>query len=196
MQKKILYIHGFASAGSSGTATQLRNHFYPKGVAVISPDVPLLPLEAITFLKELVLKEQPVLIVGTSMGALYAEQLRGIPRILVNPSFHMARSLTFKGFGKREFFNKRLDGAKTFVVDKQMVEGFKKLEENSFQGISDEEKSLVYGLFGTQDKTVNCQSDYKKHYGEGHFQLFEGEHRLNGHILDKVVVPLIESILK
>ena len=160
MQKKILYIHGFASAGSSGTATQLRNHFYPKGVAVISPDVPLLPLEAITFLKELVLKEQPVLIIGTSMGALYAEQLYGIPRILVNPSFHMSRSLTFKGLGKRDFFNKRLDGAKTFVVDKQMVEGFKKLEENSFQGISDEEKSLVYGLFGTQDKTVNCQSDY------------------------------------
>jgi predicted esterase YcpF (UPF0227 family) len=195
MQKKILYIHGFASAGSSGTATQLRNHFYPKGVAVISPDVPLKPLDAIAFLKELVLKEQPVLVVGTSMGALYAEQLRGIPRILVNPSFHMARSLTFKGFGKREFFNKRLDGAKTFMVDKQMVEEFRQLEKNSFQGITDEEKALVYGLFGTQDKTVNCQSDYKNNYGDAHFQLFEGEHRLNGHILDKVVVPLIETII-
>ena len=107
----------------------------------------------------------------------------------------MARSLTFKGFGQREFFNKRLDGAKTFMVDKQMVEEFRQLEKNSFQGITDEEEALVYGLFGTQDKTVNCQSDYKNNYGDAHFQLFEGEHRLNGHILDKVVVPLIETII-
>lgn len=195
MQQKILYIHGFASAGSSGTATQLRNHFYPKGIAVISPDVPLSPLDAISFLKEQVHTEKPALVVATSMGALYAEQLYGVPRILVNPSFHMSRSLTFKGLGKKEFFNKRQDGAKTFVVDKQMIEQFKQLEKDSFKGITPKEKQSVYGLFGTQDKTVNCQAEFKEHYGTQNFRLFEGEHRLNGQILDKVVVPLIESII-
>ena len=195
MQQKILYIHGFASAGSSGTATQLRNHFYPKGIAVISPDVPLSPLDAISFLKELVHTEKPALVVATSMGALYAEQLYGVPRILVNPSFHMSRSLTFKGLGKKEFFNKRQDGAKTFVVDKQMIEQFKQLEKDSFKGITPKEKQSVYGLFGTQDKTVNCQAEFKEHYGIQNFRLFEGEHRLNGQILDKVVAPLIESII-
>lgn len=195
MQQKILYIHGFASAGSSGTATQLRNHFYPKGIAVISPDVPLSPLDAISFLKELVHTEKPALVVATSMGALYAEQLYGVPRILVNPSFHMSRSLTFKGLGKKEFFNKRQDGAKTFVVDKQMIEQFKQLEKDSFKGITPKEKQSVYGLFGTQDKTVNCQAEFKERYGTQNFRLFEGEHRLNGQILDKVVVPLIESII-
>lgn len=195
MQTKILYIHGFASAGSSGTATQLRNHFYPQGIAVISPDVPLSPFEAISFLQELVQKEQPRLIVATSMGALYAEQLRGIPRILVNPSFHMARSLTFKGLGKREFFNKRLDGAKTFVVDKLMIEQFKEIEKKTFEGITPEERQMVYGLFGIQDRTVNCQAEFKAHYGVENFKLFEGEHRLNGQILARIVVPLIESII-
>ena len=95
--KKVLYIHGFASAGSTGSATQMRNHLYPKGVQVLSPDVPVAPNEAIGFLKELVANEQPDLIVATSMGALYGEQLKGVKRILVNPSFHMARLLTFRG---------------------------------------------------------------------------------------------------
>ena len=89
--KKVIYIHGFASAGSTGSATQMRNHLYPKGVQVLSPDVPVDPLEAVSFLKAFVQQEQPDLIVATSMGALYAEQLKGFQRILVNPSFHMAR---------------------------------------------------------------------------------------------------------
>ena len=58
----------------------MRNHLYPKGVQVLSPDVPVAPNEAIGFLKELVANEQPDLIVATSMGALYGEQLKGVKR--------------------------------------------------------------------------------------------------------------------
>ena len=91
--KKILYIHGFSSAGSTGTATLMRNMLYEKDVRVVSPDVPVSPLEALQFLKDYAAQEQPDLIIGTSMGGMYAEQLRGYKRILVNPSFHMARHL-------------------------------------------------------------------------------------------------------
>jgi len=193
--KKVLYIHGFASAGSTGSATQMRNHLYPKGVQVISPDVPVDPLAAISFLKALVERKQPGLIVATSMGALYAEQLKGIPRILVNPSFHMARLLTFRGLGRREFRNKRQDGATEFRVDKQMIQAFQQVEKESFKGIDAKEKALVWGLFGTQDKLVNCQSDFLKHYGKAQMQLFEGEHFLNDKVLSKIVMPLIEEII-
>ena len=194
--KKVLYIHGFASAGSTGSATQMRNHLYSKGVQVLSTDVPVNPLEAMSFLKDLVSKEQPDLIVATSMGAMYAEQLKGIKRILVNPSFHMARLLTFRGLGKREFRNKRQDGAKEFKVDKQMIQAFQQVEKESFKGITPEEKVLVWGLFGTQDKLVNCQADFLKHYGKERMQLFEGEHFLNDKVLSKVVMPLVEQIVK
>ena len=192
---KVLYVHGFASAGSSGTATQMRNHLYPMGVSVLSPDVPISPLEAIAFLRETVAREKPALIVGTSMGAMYAEQLRGVPRILVNPSFHMARLLTFRGLGRREFLNRRQDGAVDFKVDKGMIKEFQQVEKGSFQGITQQEKEWVFGLFGTQDKSVNCQPEFKKHYGEHNFILFEGEHRLNGQILSRVVMPLVERLL-
>ena len=192
---KVLYIHGFASAGSTGSATQLRNHFYPKGVQVLSPDVPVEPLRAIAFLHDYVQEHNPDLIVATSMGAMYAEQLRGIRRILVNPSFHMARLLTFRGMGRQEFRNKREDGAKDFKVDKQMIAEFKEVEKQSFQGITPEEKLMVWGLFGTRDKNVNCQPDFRKHYGTAQMSLFEGEHYLNGEVLGKVIIPLAETIL-
>lgn len=192
---KVLYIHGFASAGSTGSATQLRNHFYPKGVQVLSPDVPVEPLRAIAFLRDYVVEHQPDLVVATSMGAMYAEQLRGIKRILVNPSFHMAKLLTFRGMGRQEFRNKREDGAKDFKVDKQMIAEFKEVEKQSFLGITSEEKQLVWGLFGTRDKNVNCQPDFRKHYGTAQMSLFDGEHYLNGEVLSKVIIPLAETIL-
>ena len=192
---KVLYIHGFASAGSTGSATQMRNHFYPKGVQVLSPDVPVEPLRAIAFLHDYVQEHKPDLIVATSMGAMYAEQLRGIRRILVNPSFHMARLLTFRGMGRQEFRNKREDGAKDFKVDKQMIAEFKEVEKQSFLGITSEEKQFVWGLFGTKDKNVNCQPDFRKHYGTAQMSLFDGEHYLNGEVLGKVIIPLAETIL-
>ena len=194
--KKVLYLHGFASAGSTGTATTMRNLLYGRDVMVQSPDIPVSPLQAQQMLSDLVQTEQPDIIVATSMGAMYAEQLRGIPRILVNPSFHMARLLTFRGMGRREFRNKRQDGATDFKVDKPLISEFQQVEKCSFQGITPQEKQLVWGLFGTQDKLVNCQADFKKNYGTGQMRLFEGEHFLNDKVLSRVVLPLVEQILQ
>lgn len=193
--KKILYIHGFSSAGSTGTATNLRNYLYEKDVRVISPDVPVSPAEAMPFLKQLAADEQPDLIIGTSMGGMYAEQIRGFKRILVNPSFHMAKLLTFRGMGNVEFLNKREDGAKSFKVDKQMIAEFRELEKHCFEGITAEEKDNVYGLFGRNDPTVHTQDDFTKHYGKTHFTIFEGEHRLNDKIVKHDVLPVIYEIL-
>lgn len=193
--KKILYIHGFSSAGSTGTATNLRNYLYEKDVRVISPDVPVSPAEAMPFLKQLAADEQPDLIIGTSMGGMYAEQIRGFKRILVNPSFHMAKLLTFRGMGNVEFLNKREDGAKSFKVDKQMIAEFRELEKHCFEGITAEEKDNVYGLFGRNDPTVHTQDDFTKHYGKAHFTIFEGEHRLNDKIVKHDVLPVIYEIL-
>lgn len=194
--KKAIYLHGFASAGSTGTATTMRNLLYGRDVMVLSPDIPVSPLQAQQMLSDLVQTEQPDIIVATSMGAMYAEQLRGVPRILVNPSFHMARLLTFRGLGRRDFRNKRQDGATDFKVDKQLISEFQQVEKTSFKGITPQEKELVWGLFGTQDKLVNCQADFKKNYGAGQMRLFEGEHFLNDKVLSRVVLPLVEQILQ
>lgn len=193
--KKIIYLHGFSSAGSTGTATNLRTYLYGKDVTVLSPDIPTSPLEAIEFLKQYIAAEQPDLIIGTSMGAMYCELQRGYKRICVNPSFQMARLLTFRGLGNVEFQNKRADGATHFKVDKQMIAEFKEVEKLSFQGLTEDDKKCVYGLFGKNDKTVNNQDLFIKHYGRDHFQIFDGEHSLSDKIVKRDVMPLIYQIL-
>lgn len=193
---KILYLHGFASSGATGTATSLRNALYEYGIQVIAPDIPVMPAEAMPFLRQQVEEVQPALIVATSMGAMYAEQLRGYKRILVNPSFCMARLLTFGGMGRKPFRNPRQDGARDFKVDKEMIAQFRELEKHCFEGITADERELVYGLFGEHDKRVNCQPQFKKAYGTTHFATFDGEHYLNDVVLKRTVLPLVKQILE
>ena len=196
--KKILYFHGFSSAGSTGTAVNLRGYLYESyGVHVISPDIPVMPAQALDFLNVLVKNEAPDLIIGTSMGAMYAELMRGIPRICVNPSFHMAKLLTFKHLNKNvDFQNPRADGAVSFKVDKQMVAEFKDIETRlSLKNITPAEKQLVWGIFGKNDKTVNCQDEFIKAYGRAHFLVVDGEHSLTQAVLKRDVLPVILQIL-
>lgn len=193
--KTIIYFHGFASSGATGTATNMRNALYDKDVRVLSPDIPIMPNDALPFLRSYVEQNNPDLIIGTSMGAMYAELMKGYKRILVNPAFGMARLLTFKIKGRQQFLNKREDGAKEFRVDKEMVTQFKDLEKQSFAEITDEEKKNVYGLFGNKDTLANFQAEFIKHYGKEHFTIFEGEHHLNDNVVKKVVYPLITEVL-
>lgn len=193
--KTLLYLHGFAGSGASGTATSLRNALYEHGVQVLAPDIPVMPADAMPFLRQQVEALKPDLIVATSMGAMYAEQLRGYRRILVNPSFCMARLLTFGGMGRKPFRNTRQDGAKDFKVDKDMIAQFRDVERHTFEGITPDDSALVYGLFGLHDKRVNCQPQFKKAYGTAHFATFDGEHYLNDAVLKHAVMPLIKQLL-
>lgn len=194
--KTIIYLHGFAGSGASGTATSMRNALYEQGVQVLAPDIDTQPLDAIKQLRQYVTAHQPDLIVATSMGAMYAEQLRGYTRILVNPSFQMSRLLTFMGMGRKPFRNPRADGAKDFKVDKDMIAQFKEVEKHSFEDITPQDQELVYGLFGEHDKRVNCQPLFLKHYLKTHFSTFDGDHYLNDTILKKAVLPLVKSLLQ
>ena len=78
--KKLLYLHGFASSGASGTVGLLRRELFEKRktdkVVVVAPDIPVDPVEVLPMLKELANAESPDLIIGTSMGGAYAQQLR------------------------------------------------------------------------------------------------------------------------
>lgn len=201
--KTILFAHGFASSGASGTVATLRQMLYdpaaagtPGEIRVLAPDLPVMPLQAMALLRQMLEADKPDLILATSMGAFYAEQLRGYRRILVNPSFQMSRLLTFGGMGRQEFRNKRADGARDFKVDKEMIAQFRTLEKDSFKGIDAADKQCVWGLFGDKDKKVNHQKDFLKHYGREHFVVFDGEHFLNDKVLSRSVLPVVREILQ
>ena len=191
--KKLIYVHGFASSGSSGTVMTLRR--YLTEWRVIAPDLPVDPFEALELLRGLIEEEKPDIVVGTSMGGMYTQQMWGVPRIVVNPSFEMSRSLLFGKMGRNKYMSKRKDGATEFRIDKAVVERFKEMEKHQFDGITEDEKKLVVGLFGDKDPIVHFQPLMAQLYGEERCRWFAGEHRLNDTVVKKVLIPLIEDLV-
>ena len=191
---KLVYFHGFASSGASGTA-QLLAKLFPSG-EVIAPDIPLDPDEALPFLTELVKKEQPDIIIGTSMGGMYAQQMRGVLRICVNPAFQMSSLSKVLHTGTFKWLNGRKNHEKEFKVTHEILQHFRAMERRQFDGITEADKELCFGLFGMDDTTVNpmnaCQT-FLQHYP--HATRFEGGHRLNEKVVRKVLLPLMQDLL-
>ncbi|MBO4268948.1 MAG: hypothetical protein J5869_06215 [Bacteroidaceae bacterium] len=189
---RLVYFHGFMSSGASGTVESLRR-MLPE-LEVCAPDIPVDPAEALPYLRQYCEELKPDIIVGTSMGAMYAQQMFGFRKICVNPSFNMSTmSKVMKANTTYPFQNGRKDGQKEFRITGQIVKNFNAMERQQFKGITDFDRENTYGLFGTRDTTVNCYDLFRKHYT--HAQRFEGEHRLNDKSLKSAVVPLVRQIL-
>ncbi|MCQ2064227.1 MAG: hypothetical protein MJY66_00015 [Bacteroidaceae bacterium] len=190
---KLVYFHGFMSSGASGTVASLRR-MLPE-LEVIAPDIPVDPAQALPYLQEYVKLEQPDIIVGTSMGGMYAQQMFGYRKICVNPAFNMSTmSKVMRANKTYPFQNGRKDGARTFTITGQIVRNFNMMERQQFKGITDFDRENTFGLFGIHDTTVNTYDLFQKHY-PGHAMRFDGEHRLNDKSLKAAVVPLVRSIL-
>ena len=189
--KKILYVHGFGSSGQSGTVTRIREVF--PNAQVIAPDLPIRPQEAIDLLRETCHQEHPDLIIGTSMGGMYAEMLYGYDRILVNPALQMGDTMKEHGMiGAQQFSNPRQDGVQDFMVTKALVKEYKEMTEQCFLGITDDEQKRVWGLFGDEDTTVNTYDLFHGHYPTA--IRFHGEHRMNDQSFMHSVVPVVRWI--
>ena len=187
---KLIYFHGFGSSGASGTV-QLLRLLLPEA-EVIAPDIPVDPVEALPFLKKLCEDEQPDIVVGTSMGGMYAQQMRGFVRICINPALNMSTMSGVLKTGEHKFFNGRKDNQKTFRITRDIIQHHNQMERQQFKDITPWDKEHCYGLFGINDKQVNTYDLFRKHYP--HAIRFEGEHRLNEKVLKKVVLPLIKEL--
>lgn len=188
--KKILYVHGFASSGQTGTVKTLR--LLIPDAEIIAPDLPVEPEEALELLNDTVSKEMPDLIIGTSMGGMYAEMLYGHDRILVNPAFQLADTLLKNnGLGRQEFHNPRKDGQTSFLVTKGLIEHFASVSSRCFERAG-EDADRVFGLFGTHDELVHTYGLYCEHYPQA--IRFDGGHYLNDGAILHAVLPVIQWI--
>ena len=189
--KTVLYCHGFGSSGQSGTVTRLRT-VMPQA-KVIAPDLPVDPHEAIALLHRICDEEKPDLIIGTSMGGMYAEQLRGFDRICVNPALEIADTMKAHGMtGTQQFQNSRQDGVQEFYVDKALVKAYREVSEQRFAGLTDEDRQHVWGLFGDRDDLVDTFDMFCEHYTKATH--FHGEHRMDDKSYMHSVMPVIRWI--
>ena len=97
----IVYLHGFASSGTSAKVDALRERFGHD--AVIAPDLPFDPNEVFKMVNDLVSNfiavrktGEKLVFVGTSLGAFYANffgHVYDCPAVLVNPSGNPSETL-------------------------------------------------------------------------------------------------------
>ncbi len=188
--KKILYVHGFASSGQNGSVKTLR--LLMPQATVIAPDLPVEPFEAMNLLRNMLESEKPDLVIGTSMGAMYAEMLYGVDRILVNPAFQLADTLLKNnGLGRQEYHNPRSDGETSFLVTKTLLEHFREVSSHCFErAVEDLDK--VFGLYGIHDTLVHTFDLFCEHYPQA--IRFDGEHYLNDNAILHSVLPVVQWI--
>lgn len=190
----ILYLHGYGSSGQSSTVEFLKKAL-PDYYNIEAPDIPVDPAEALPFLRELCEKGHFSIIIGTSMGAMYAQQLPAdFVRICVNPALHLSQITDILKPGTFDFFQPRKDGQTQFTFTEEIIQHFREMEEHQFDNWKADvpENLLCMGLFGDKDTTVNCREEFARYYPN--VQTFEGEHRMNQKVLRNVVLPIIKRL--
>lgn len=190
-RKKLLYLHGFGSSVASGTVATLRELL--PGFDVVAPDIPVDPAEALPFLRGLCMNELPDVVVGTSMGGMYAQQMRGYKRICVNPAFEMSKKSKALTVGIHEYFKPRKDGSTHFEITSDTIRHFAEMEEHQFDAVTDIDREQVWGMFADNDTQVNEEPLFLQHYTQ--VVHFSGGHRLDEAVIKNVLVPLIHSIV-
>ena len=191
---KILFLHGFFATGSCPMATALKEAFHGEAI-VLTPDLPLHPKEALSYIRTLIDKEKPDLLIGNSCGAFLAQMISpimGIPALLGNPHFKMTDFLK-KRIGEHEYKAPRKDGNQKIVIDETLIHEFEKLEATQFDCCNPCYKNLVWGLFGEKDTLAHFEPLFLQHYSNSFH--FPGGHTPTEHEVKTWYVPLARKML-
>ena len=190
--KKLMYLHGSASAGYSRTSMGILKYL-PKDWQLLMPDCPVDAEECLQMLKELCEREKPDLIIGSSQGGYYAQMLRGYKRICVNPALDMSDDADVR-IGRHTFMVNREDGIQKYDITPKIHEGYRRLEAHQFEGITDFDRENCYGLFGDHDTDYgHCKPIFAEHYK--HIYTFPGEHKMEYDEIEQYLMPLVKELI-
>ena len=170
--KTIIFLHGFFASGSCIPAVALKKAFESE-YNVLTPDLPLHPHDALAYILKLCEEYSPVLLVGNSCGAFYAQMasaLWNVPALLSNPYFIMSDFIKQRK-GLQHYKSERRDGRQDFIIDDRLIEEFKGLEHMQFKQRSG---AKVWGIFGDNDPIAHYEPLFLEHYQVSYH--FPGEH--------------------
>lgn len=190
--KTIIFLHGFFASGSCIPAVALKKAFEGK-YNVLTPDLPLHPHDALAFVLKLCEEYNPVLLVGNSCGAFYAQMasaLWNVPALLSNPYFIMSDFLKQR-IGTHQYKSPRADGKQDFVIDDALIDEFEGLQMIQFNKHSE---AKVLGIFGNNDPIAHYEPMFLEHYTDSFH--FPGEHTPTAEEINAYHVPLIKKMLE
>lgn len=197
----IVYLHGLSSSGQSNTANKLRALFPDDNI--IAPDLPVNPNEAMLLIRDTLQKMSidNTIVIGSSMGAMFAHQQTSYCRILINPAFHVSR-LLMEHIGKSlPFLSPRLDGIREFSVTEELCSLYEQMESRRFDferyDYNHHTAKYVICLFGLQDNIVNCKDEFINNFDipdYAFYHEYNGGHRLTYTEIENVLKPAIDWI--
>ena len=216
--KKLLFLHGFYASGQCVPAVALKDAFEGKAAIkreeselasipeceqarpkvkaeVLTPDLPMHPKEAIIFIRDMIDKEKPDVLVGNSCGSFYAQMIApivGLPALLGNPYFKMTEFLKPR-IGAHQYKSPRQDSKQDFIIDEQLIAEFADLEEYQFDNYNPKYKERIWGIFGEKDTLAHFEPLFLQYYS--HSYHFPGGHTPTAEEVHKYYVPLIEKLM-
>lgn len=194
-QCRILFLHGFTSSGECEIASTLRSEF-EYSAEVVSPDLPLNPHDAMEMLLELCDSETFDIIVGSSCGAFYAQQLvrlTGVPAILVSPFFMMSEFLKPR-IGIHDYKSPRKDGIQKFEITPELISSFEEVEQRQFDCYDEFNRTRIWGMFGSMYTLAHFRPLFNRYY-QVSFD-FDGPHTMTADNVINDLVPVIKQMLK
>ena len=175
--KKIFYIHGINSSGNTGK--MLKRIFREKygDVEVIAPAIPANYNDARKIVDEVMEKEKPDLVMGTSLGGFMTLTIQTPYRIAINPTLYPSQTLPL------------------IDTPKEISDSYIAIENRIKDLLDWEDRLTVFGVFGDNDKVVNHREEFEKRYLKNHiFTVPGGEHQMKEEEFKKYIFPIIESI--
>ena len=193
IMKKILFLHGFYASGQCVPAIALKEALKDK-VEVLTPDLPMHPKEAVNYIRDLIDREKPDVLVGNSCGSFYAQMIAstlGLPALLGNPHFKMTEFLKPR-IGAHQYKSPRKDGQQDFIIDEKLIAEFTEMEAHQFDTYIPAYKDRIWGIFGEQDTLAHFEPLFLQYYS--HSFHFPGGHTPTAEEVHKYYVPLIEKM--
>lgn len=195
MEQKILFLHGFFASGACIPALALKEYFKGKAT-VLTPDLPLHPLEALDFIQKICDRERPDILVGNSNGSFLAQIVASrnkISALLGNPHFEMTHFLTER-IGSHEYKSPRANGNQQLVINQTLIDEFAELQQHQWDFCQTISQENIWGIFGENDHLAHFEPLFLMHYKYSYH--FPGGHTPTAEEVQKYYAPLSEQLLK
>lgn len=152
-QPVIMYIHGFRSGANGSKREQLQQH-YEGRYRVIAPEVDADPETSLAKINEIIAREKPEIIVGTSLGGWMTLMCdsRNAQLVVVNPSTHPEQTLARWVGQELPYFCERLDGVQTYTLTREVLDKYTRYD------ITDsirEKSDRINALCSTADELIS-----------------------------------------
>ncbi len=151
---KVIYIHGFNSAGYGNKINKLKEAFGDENVIALTlPYNPEKAMKLLEFLTETIKEKENLILVGTSLGGFYGLYLGAkykVPSVLINPSTDPYNSLKTQ-VGKQ----------KNYKTDEEYEFSYKDLESLKKYYLSEKEikeaKPYIYVYLDEEDELLDSR---------------------------------------